>query len=53
MFTVVLSVFTMIYLEEKIIGNICNIAKMFNVNITIIVKTKYDGTYNIRNNANL
>lgn len=29
MFTVVLNVFTMKYLEEKIIGNICNIAKMF------------------------
>lgn len=51
MFTVVLNVFTMIYLEEKIIGNICNNCK--NVHIHIIVKTKYDGTYNIRNNANL
>lgn len=46
MFTVVLNVFTMKYLEEKIIGNICN-------HIHIIVETKYDGTYNIRNNANL
>lgn len=48
MFTVVLNVFTMKYLEEKIIGNICK-----NVHIHIIVKTKYDGTYHIRNNANL
>lgn len=29
MFIVVLNVFRMKYLEEKIIGNICNIVKMF------------------------
>lgn len=53
MFIVVLNVFIMIYLEEKIIGNICNIVKMFNVYILIIVKIKYDGIYNIWNNVNL
>lgn len=51
MFTVVLNVFTMKYLKEKNIGNICNID--VHVHIHIIVKAKYDGTYNIRNNANL